>query len=360
MGKHEPVAFQTAPSWVLVFPFSSAVRDKSLAQLRVRLEVLHRLKAANLEVACLVNSARTEVHVILSAGLVRLEVEAERAGLRKAVRCHGGLAPYSCKKRHLFGPLVLDEARFFTSGERQELILRIIQSNPRFAGAGIDLAALGGAYTAKTLTELPPGKLSSLAALLSGGEPQPMLTHRSADSREGLVATVLGHLSEGPFMLRMVPLHDTVAQEALAQAYAKWWLFAPPDIEHGPKSALIDVLHQSQSDPRAAAAVLARLPVVNALREYLGESHALYFLWLMQLNKELLPLVAVTVVLFAMHNSSSPLNIENAVVGVLGMLWLNLFCARWRRTMVCVCASVSSPSLTFVSLSLSRALCLFV
>ena len=41
MGKHEPVAFQTAPSWVLVFPFSSAVRDKSLAQLRVRLEVLY-------------------------------------------------------------------------------------------------------------------------------------------------------------------------------------------------------------------------------------------------------------------------------------------------------------------------------
>ena len=80
----------------------------------------------------------------------------------------------------------------------------------------------------------------------------------------------------------------------------------------------------------------------------------------MQLNKELLPLVAATVVLFAMHNSSSPLNIENAVVGVLGMLWLNLFCARWRRTMVCVCASVSSPSLSFVSLSLSRALCLFV
>ena len=47
MGKHEPVAFQTAPSWVLVFPFSSAVRDKSLAQLRVRLEVLHRLLRAH-------------------------------------------------------------------------------------------------------------------------------------------------------------------------------------------------------------------------------------------------------------------------------------------------------------------------
>lgn len=189
--------FRSAPSWAIVFPFSDNARDKKLETTRVRFEVLHRLKAANLDVACLINSKHTQVHVVLSAGLERLEKEAEKAGVKKVVRCNGGLAKFSCKKRHLFGPLVLDETRFFTSCERQELIMRIVMSHPRFAGAGIDIDALSCNYSAKALKDLPPGKLSSLAMLLSGGEPQGPLTHRSTEARDLLVHTVTDYMKHG-------------------------------------------------------------------------------------------------------------------------------------------------------------------
>ena len=326
------VSFSMAPSWVLVFPFSASVRDKKMEQVRVRLEVLNRLRAAGLEVACLVNSTKTEVHVVLSATLERPEIEAERAGLRKAVRCNGGLAPFTNKRRHLFGPLVLDEERFFSTGERQELICRIVISTPRFAGAGIDLDALLCSYTAKTLDQLPPGQLSALATLLSGGEPEPMLTHRSSSSRQGLVDTVLGYMKGGPFMLKIAPLHDFRTQEELAQAYACWWLIAPPNLTRGTDISLIDTLHQSMTDPHAAAAVGRSIAVEDAMRDYLGDGHALYFKCLGVIATEMVPLVLVAVVLFAMKNSTSPLDVEQGLTGIAAMIWINASVAHWART----------------------------
>jgi len=304
VGESKKAIFRAGASWALVFPFSDKVQEKKLDHLRVRLEVVHRLKSANLEVACLVNSTHTQVHVILSAGLERLEVEAEKAELRKIVRSNGGLAPFSCKKRHLFGPLVLDETRFFTSGERQDLIMRIIVSNPRFAGAGVDLGALCGHYTAKTLHELPPGKLSTLASLLSGGEPQGALTHRSADARNELVNMVMGFMEHGPFVLDVLPMHDGRAQEELAQAFAGYWLLFPPDLDRGNKRSLLEILQQSQADPRAAVSMVCVVRVVDAVRDYLGEAHALYFQWLGDLSQQLVPLVVMSVVLFALNNST--------------------------------------------------------
>ena len=332
MGESKKVQFRSLASWALVFPFSDKVQEKKIEHLRVRLEVVHRLKAANLEVACLVNSAHTQVHVILSAGLERLEAEAEKAGLKKAVRCNGGLAPFSCKKRHLFGPLVLDETRFFSSGERQDLIMRAIISNPRFAGAGVDLDALCGHYTAKTLHELPPGKLSMISSLLSGGEPQGGLTHRSSDARNDMVETVLGYMKNGPFVVDVLPMHDGRAQEELAQAFSSNWLLFPPDLDRGNKSSLLDILQQSQADPRAAMTMVSVVPVVDALRDYLGEAHAIYFQWLGDLSQQLVPLVVISVVLFAMNNSTAPLHIETAVLGILAMMWINKYALQWRRS----------------------------
>jgi len=75
---------------------------------------------------------------------------------------------------------------------------------------------------------------------------------------------------------------------------------------------------------------VSRVPLHDAVRDYLGESHAIYFEWLAVLTLLLVPLVLTSLVLFAMHNSTSPLNIENALLGIVAMVWINKYAAQWR------------------------------
>ena len=78
------------------------------------------------------------------------------------------------------------------------------------------------------------------------------------------------------------------------------------------------------------------MPLHDAVRDYLGESHAIYFEWLAVLALLLVPLVLASLVLFAMHNSTSPLNIENALLGIAAMVWINKYAAQWRYMCMCV------------------------
>ena len=98
-------------------PDSTKAVGKKAGSERLRFELYHRLKASNLQVACLLNKdtnqvslARslalslsrsllslsnaltriTQVHMLVSAGLQRLEREAEKAATLKDVRCNGG------------------------------------------------------------------------------------------------------------------------------------------------------------------------------------------------------------------------------------------------------------------------------
>jgi hypothetical protein len=243
----------------MVFPYSDNPKKKGKTD-QVRQEVLCRLKAASLEVASLLNIQKTEVHVVLSAELERLEREAEKAGLKKVVRCSGGLARFTGEKRHLFGPYVLDETRFFTAIERQELILRIVRSNQRFYGAGIDIQALLGDYDAASLAALKPGQLSALELLLTSGERDDaaQLTERSVNQRDKLVQTVLDRLKAGPYIKAMLPLHDRRAQEDLAQTFANWWFMCPQHLSAPRKSqgSLLETIQKCQSDARTGGALL--------------------------------------------------------------------------------------------------------
>jgi hypothetical protein len=70
------------------------------------MDIIMRLKAADLHPVVLLNRSKTSVYVLVSASAERLETEAESSSFLKPLRGQAGLAPYTKRNRHLFGHTV--------------------------------------------------------------------------------------------------------------------------------------------------------------------------------------------------------------------------------------------------------------
>ncbi len=94
----------------------NSASEKREADTNLRMDIIMRLKAADLIPVVLLNRSRTSVYVLVSASAERLETEAENSSFAKPLRGQAGLAPYTKRNRHLFGHTVQTH-RSVTSAE---------------------------------------------------------------------------------------------------------------------------------------------------------------------------------------------------------------------------------------------------
>lgn len=310
--------------WVLVLPYAAKAQDQTSEAQRFRLEVVHRLEAARLQVTRVINASQTAVHVLVSCPLERLEEEAEKMQMRKKVRANGGLVPFSKAKRHLFGHKVLDY-EFFSSRERQELVLRIMVSNKRFKGAGLDLPGLQGHLSSGQLEACSLFRLRALLRTLHGGSEV-----CSEMSKAALAGAIQERQRQGLLLRALLPLHDPPLQELLARSIAGTWWLSPGQIETGGGESVFEVLRR-RDDHRAAHAFPSKTEAMDALVDYLGEELTVHLVFLSSLAHSALPLAALSLILYVLHYVSSGPHLEYAILGCGAMVWFQALVFSWKR-----------------------------
>ena len=99
------LSFQNVASVSLLILLHRA-SEKREADINLRMDIIMRLKAADLHPLVLLNRSKTAVYILVSASAERLETEAENSSFLKPLRGQAGLAPYTKRNRHLFGHTV--------------------------------------------------------------------------------------------------------------------------------------------------------------------------------------------------------------------------------------------------------------